>query len=144
MVRIIDYKARMSAEGEPFLALIVQGGITLVKSKETGLYYATAKKANIPSTFDEETCKSLIGQTSDKHFMAANTVPVSIEELSRRHTIPVFAKDNESTISHQEFIETIAYVSDQIFGGETILKPSVRVSHPTKGRIPSAVGKPAK
>jgi len=62
MVRIIDYKARMSAEGEPFLALIVQGGITLVKSKETGLYYATAKKASIPSTFDEETCKSLIGQ----------------------------------------------------------------------------------
>ena len=52
----------MSAEGEPFLALIVQGGITLVKSKETGLYYATAKKASIPSTFDEETCKSLIGQ----------------------------------------------------------------------------------
>jgi len=85
-----------------------------------------------------------VAETSDRHFMAANTVPVSIEELSGRHTIPVFAKDNESTISHQEFIETVAYVSDQIFGGETILKPSVRVSHPVKGRIPSAVGKPAK
>jgi len=85
-----------------------------------------------------------VAETSDRHFMVANTVPVSIEELSRRHTIPVFAKDNESTISHQEFIETVAYVSDQIFGGETILKPSVRVSHPVKGRIPSAVGKPAK
>ena len=42
-------------------------------------------------------------ETSDSHFMAANTVPMSIEELSRKHTIPVFAKDNESTISHQEF-----------------------------------------
>jgi len=62
MVRIIDYKTRMNADGEPFLALIVQGGISLVKSKESGLYYATAKKASIPSTFDEETCKSLIGQ----------------------------------------------------------------------------------
>ena len=62
MVRIIDYKVRQNNDGEPFLALIVQGGISLVKSKETGMYYATAKKASIPSTFDEETCKSLIGQ----------------------------------------------------------------------------------
>jgi hypothetical protein len=83
-------------------------------------------------------------ETSDSHFMVANTVPVSIEELSKKHTIPVFAKDNESTISHQEFIETIVYVTDQIFSGETILKPAARVSHPIKGRIPSAVGKPAK
>ena len=33
-------------------------------------------------------------ETSDKHFIAANTIPVGIEELSQRHTIPVFAKDN--------------------------------------------------
>jgi hypothetical protein len=30
-------------------------------STKTGQYYATAKKANISSTFDEETCKALIG-----------------------------------------------------------------------------------
>ncbi len=85
-----------------------------------------------------------VQESSDIHFMAANTVPVKIEDLQKKHTIPVFAKDNESTISHQEFIETVTYVTDQIFGGETILKPAVRVSHPIKGRIPSAVGKPAK
>ena len=82
--------------------------------------------------------------TSDVHFMAANTDVISIEEMRKKHTIPVFAKDNESTISHQEFINTIEYVTEQIFGGEQILKPAVRVSHPIKGRIPSAVGKPAK
>lgn len=82
-------------------------------------------------------------ETSDIHFMAANTNPVTLEELQKRHTIPVFAKDNESTISHQEFIETVALVTEKIFGGEAILKPAVRVSHPIKGRIPSAVGKPA-
>ncbi len=82
--------------------------------------------------------------TSDKHFMEANTVPMSLEELSNKHTIPVFAKDNESTVSHQQFIETTANVAEQIFGGEVILKPAVRVSHPIKGRIPQAVGKPAK
>lgn len=83
-------------------------------------------------------------ETSDIHFMAANTSVISLDELKENHTIPVFAKDNESTISHQEFIETIKFVADHVFKGETILKPAVRVSHPQKGRIPSAVGKPAK
>jgi hypothetical protein len=85
-----------------------------------------------------------IQETSDIHFMAANTQPVKLEELQNRHTIPVFAKDNESTISHQEFIETVSIVTEKIFGGEQILKPAVRVSHPIKGRVPTAVGKPAK
>ncbi len=65
MVRIIDYRVRESRDGEPFLALIVQGGLQMVKSRETGMYYATAKKASIPSTFDEQTCKGLIGQEID-------------------------------------------------------------------------------
>ena len=65
MVRIIDYKVRENRDGDVFLALIVQGGIQLVKSKESGMYYATSKKASLPSTFDEETCKSLIGQELD-------------------------------------------------------------------------------
>ena len=85
-----------------------------------------------------------VGETSGIHFMAANTVPMALEELSGKHTIPVFAKDNESTISHQEFIETVSFVTEQIFGGEQILQPAIRVSHPIKGRIPTAVGKPAK
>jgi len=85
-----------------------------------------------------------IQETSGIHFMAANTDVIKLDEMRKTHTIPVFSKDNESTISHQEFIETISIVTSKIFGGETILKPAVRVSHPIKGRIPSAVGKPAK
>jgi len=82
--------------------------------------------------------------TSDVHFMAANTEIVAVDELRKKHTIPVFAKDNESTISHQEFVQVVEYVAGQIFSGEQILTPAIRVSHPIKGRIPSAVGKPAK
>ena len=83
-----------------------------------------------------------VEETSDSNFIVANTIPMGLDELSNIHTIPVFAKDNESTISHQEFIKTLAFVADQIFGGEAILKPAARVSHPIKGRIPSAAGKP--
>ena len=37
-----------------------------------------------------------VAETSDIHFMAANTNVVSLDELTQKHTIPVFAKDNES------------------------------------------------
>lgn len=49
-------------EGKEFFALILQGGIELVKSKETGNYYATAKKTSVTCTFDEPMCQSLIGR----------------------------------------------------------------------------------
>ena len=61
MVRIIDYAERTNSAQEKFYSLILQGGLEMVKSQETGRYYATAKKASITSTFDEATCKSLIG-----------------------------------------------------------------------------------
>jgi hypothetical protein len=62
MVTIIDFSKRTNAEGEDFFALIVQGGIDMVASKTTGKFYATARKCSVPSTFDERTCQSLIGQ----------------------------------------------------------------------------------
>ena len=61
MVRIINYKEREKEDGTSFYVLELQGGIELVQSKETGNFYATAKKAYIPSTFDEQTCAALIG-----------------------------------------------------------------------------------
>lgn len=62
MVTIIDYALRTNKLGDEFFALILQGGIEMVKSKETERYYATSKKCSIPSTFDEATCKGLVGE----------------------------------------------------------------------------------
>lgn len=62
MVTIVDYAQRANSEGKEFFALTLQGGIDMVLSKETGRYYATAKRATVPSTFDEQTCKSLVGE----------------------------------------------------------------------------------
>ncbi|MCW4470356.1 hypothetical protein OGH69_15385 [Flavobacterium sp. MFBS3-15] len=61
MVRIINYKERTSEDGKNFFVLEVQGGIEMVRSHQTGKFYATARKASITSTFDELTCKALIG-----------------------------------------------------------------------------------
>ena len=61
MVTIINYKERQTEDGKSFFVLEAQGGIEMIQSKVTGNYYATAKKALIPATFDEITCKALIG-----------------------------------------------------------------------------------
>jgi len=79
---------------------------------------------------------------SATQFIEANTQIIELEELKHRSIIPVFAKDNESTISHQEFIEIVQSAATDVFSGYRILQPAIRVSHPIKGRIPEAVGKP--
>lgn len=61
MVRIVNFKEREAEDGTTFFALVIQGGIELVRSQETGNFYATARKTSITSTFNEETCKALIG-----------------------------------------------------------------------------------
>ncbi len=61
MVKIINYKEREKEDGTTFFTLEIQGGVELIQSKETGNFYATIRRASIPTTFDEATCKSVIG-----------------------------------------------------------------------------------
>ncbi|MDH7912085.1 hypothetical protein [Winogradskyella sp. SYSU M77433] len=63
MVKIMDYKTYQREDGTEFHSLVVQGGIEAVKSKETDRVYLTIRKARVSCTFDEETCKELIGTT---------------------------------------------------------------------------------
>jgi hypothetical protein len=61
MVRIVNYLKRQTEDGKEFFVLEISGGLELVKSQTTNQFYATSKKAFISSTFDEQTCKALIG-----------------------------------------------------------------------------------
>ena len=63
MVTISDYRVNVNSEGKSFCSLILQGDVELVKSKTTSRFYATARKTSITSTFDENTCRQLIGKT---------------------------------------------------------------------------------
>jgi hypothetical protein len=65
-----------------------------------------------------------------------------LEDIRRHHVIPVFLKDNECTISHGEFIETVSDVVGECYYGERILRPCIRLSHCIKGRVPEAKAKP--
>ena len=79
-----------------------------------------------------------------RNFIEANTLEVTLNHLQNDCTIPVFAKDNECTISHFEFINSTKEVVEDILNYKGVLKPDIRVSHVIKGRIPTAIGKPAK
>ena len=76
-------------------------------------------------------------------FIEANTKAVELSHLKNECIVPVFSKDNELTISHPAFIETVAEAVSTFYNGETIETPEIRVSHIIKGRIPEAIHKPA-
>lgn len=65
MVTIVNFEKRQSKTGKEFLALILQGGVEMMRSAETGQFYATVKRCSVPSTLDEATCKLMIGSQLD-------------------------------------------------------------------------------
>ena len=77
------------------------------------------------------------------HFIEANTVEVTLEHLKNDCVTPVFAKDNELTINHVSFIETVEDAVKDFFKGEQVNDSQIRASHIIKGRVPSAIHKPA-
>lgn len=81
--------------------------------------------------------------SSNKPFVEANTFGCSLTEIKEHHIIPVFTKDNEPVISHAEFIEATMSVVNEVYLGESIVSPYIRLSHPVKGRVPEAKYKSA-
>lgn len=87
---------------------------------------------------------SVIKENNNNPFIEANTKSVSLSHLQKDCIIPVFSKDNEKTIAHQEFIEVIQDSVSKAFSHHSIDVPEVRISHQIKGRTPSAIHKSAK
>ena len=76
------------------------------------------------------------------HFIEANSVEVTLDHLKNDNVIPVFSKDNELTISHPQFIETVWEAANSFYSGEQIEQPGIRCSHVVKGRRPESINKP--
>lgn len=88
--------------------------------------------------------ESSVKSNNKSNFIEANTIAVDLNHLKNECIVPVFSKDNESTISHYEFINSTINVIQNLLPEKTELKTDIRVSHIVKGRIPEAIGKPAK
>ena len=75
-------------------------------------------------------------------FLDANTNSITMEELKTQCVVPTWA-NQELTISHQDFIETINDAAKTFYQGEAVTTPEIRVSHIVRGRTPDALGKRA-
>ncbi len=113
MVRIINFKERQKEDGTTFFVLEIQGGIEMIRSKSTGNFYATAKKAYLPSTFDEQTCTALIGTEMQGSIIKEECEPYDYvvketgEEITMHHRWVYVQEDMpapviENTISESE------------------------------------------
>lgn len=112
MVTIINFKERLTEEGKNFFVLEAQGGIEMIQSKVTGNFYATAKKAFIPATFDEATCKALVGTQMQGEIIKEECDPYEyvnketgeVIMLSHRY---VYAQDLSETKRKETFSENL-------------------------------------
>lgn len=62
--------------------------------------------------------------STDIPFIHANTIAVPFTDIEHRHLIPVYVKDNEPVISHQDFINSALEIIHHLYKNETILPPS--------------------
>ena len=72
---------------------------TMAQKRSSG-FNQYAEDATIIS---EETTKA----QKVNHFIEANTMEIDLQHLKSDCIVPVFSKDNELTISHNAFIETV-------------------------------------
>jgi len=63
MVKINNYHQRTNDDNENFYVLELLGDLEFVQSKTTGKLYAKRSKVYIPTVFNEEGCKDLVGAT---------------------------------------------------------------------------------
>ena len=90
----------------------------------------------------EEVVEQPVSSRSFVNFLDANTNSITMEELKTQCVVPTWA-NQELTISHQDFIESVHDAAKSFYQGESISSPSIRVSHIVRGRTPDALGKRA-
>jgi len=135
MVRIIDYKARTSEDGKEFFTLEIQGGIEMVLSQSTGNFYATARKSSITTTFNEQTCKALIGTEMSGNIEKQECEPYeyTVEDTGEVITLThKYMYVSESSSSQKQNVQKHSFdenkpvtASSEVFSQNGILEPTV-------------------
>lgn len=142
---IIDFNQSISNKNKPrdFFLDDIEDAEVFYPSRMN----ANPSKDNKPETINlvqafslDKTEENLAdNNTNVSPFIQANTNEIELEHLKNDCIIPVFSKDNEKTIAHQEFIDVVISALKKAFPNEIITKPAIRVSHQIKGRTPDAI-----
>jgi hypothetical protein len=62
MVSVTGFRIVETEEGEKYVRLVLSGDLEMVRSENTGNFYATTRRATISSKFDEDTSQKMIGK----------------------------------------------------------------------------------
>jgi hypothetical protein len=82
MVIVSDYTEKVNASsGQTFVLLELSGGLELVQSQNTGKFYATVRKCRIPSTFNADVAKLMVGQQIDGDIVRVVSDPSPLQSL---------------------------------------------------------------
>ncbi|WP_409516737.1 DUF3871 family protein [Epilithonimonas sp.] len=142
---IIDFNQSISNKNKP-------RDFFLDDIEDAEVFYPSRMNSNLPKDNKPETINLVQAFSLDETkenlaenninvspFILANTKEIELEHLKNDCIIPVFSKDNEKTIAHQEFIDVVINAVKKAFPHQIITKPEIRVSHQIKGRTPDAI-----
>lgn len=101
-------------------------------------------QAFLMPNLEDASTEEVLKESEPKPFIIANTIEVPFHHLKQDCIVPVFSKDNERTVAHQEFIDVVLNATQKVFPHHSITDPEIRVSHIVKGRTPEAIYKNAK
>lgn len=113
MVTVKDYVKRTSKKsGKSFYVLVLSGGVEPVKSTD-GKTYFTSRTCTVASSFDEQTCKALIG----------SKFPGSIEKVKCEpydYTIP--KTNNTVTLDYKwDYVDSVEEaMKEQLVSAELV------------------------
>lgn len=111
MVTVTNYLQRENAEGKTFFMLEITGDLEIMISEKTGKPYATIRKTTIPSTFDENMCKLMLGkQIQGSIIKVATEEPYTYiikdtgEEIQLNHKYEYSLTDSKQSMEEAVFI----------------------------------------
>ena len=116
MVTVTGYKTRLNSEKEEFIVLELTGSLEIVQSQNTGKWYCTVRRCSIPSTFDEEIAKLMVGSRIEGEIVRVPcedyeyTVKRTGEVVSLAYTYSFMPPGAKEHVGHGEVVveETLA------------------------------------
>lgn len=111
MVQVTNFFEVETSEGKTFISLELTGGLELIQSQNSGKFYATVRKCRIPSTFDANIAKMMIGTQMDGDVVRVETDPYEFlnkrtgELMTLQHSYAFRPKGSMELVGHSQVQE---------------------------------------
>jgi len=108
MVQVTNFHEVETKNGKTFISLELTGGLELIQSQTTGKFYATVRKCRVPSTFDANIAKMMIGTQMDGDILRIETDPYEFlnkrtgELMTLQHSYAYRPKGSMELVGHSQ------------------------------------------